>query len=64
MVDPDKPIIYVLDEYVSGAATPEAHARAIIEMCTRNHIEPGHAVGQATTSTTDQAVRVKCPIHC
>ena len=41
MADPDKPIIYVLDEYVSGAATPEAHARAIIEMCTRNHIEPG-----------------------
>ena len=41
MADPERPIIYVLDEYTSGAATPEAHARAILEMCARNHIEPG-----------------------
>lgn len=41
MADPDKPVIYVLDEYVSGGATPEAHARAILEMCKRNHIDPG-----------------------
>lgn len=41
MTDPSSPWIYVLDEYVSGAAPPEAHARAIIEMCTRNHINPG-----------------------
>tara|TARA_B100000686_G_C16754048_1_gene954308 strand:+ start:138 stop:1556 length:1419 start_codon:yes stop_codon:yes gene_type:complete len=40
MSDPQNPWIYVLDEYVSGAAPPEAHARAILEMCKRNHIQP------------------------
>lgn len=40
MADPEKPIVYVLDEYTSGAATPEAHARAILEMCQRNQIDP------------------------
>jgi len=41
MAQPDRPIIYVLDEYNSGSAPPEAHARAILEMCQRNQIDPG-----------------------
>ena len=39
MSDPSKPWVYVLDEYVSGGAPPEAHARAILEMLSRNSIE-------------------------
>lgn len=39
MSDPAKPWVYVLDEYVSGSAPPEAHARAILEMLSRNSIE-------------------------
>jgi hypothetical protein len=40
MATPDNPWVYVLDEYISGAAPPESHARAILEMLRRNHIEP------------------------
>ena len=39
--DPQNPWVYVLDEYVSGAAPPEAHARAILEMLARHQIDPG-----------------------
>jgi hypothetical protein len=39
MDDPQNPWVYVLDEYISGAAPPEAHARAILEMLRRNHID-------------------------
>ena len=42
MSDPQHPIIYVLDEYVSGAAPPERHARAILEMIKRNSLEPAN----------------------
>ena len=41
MTDPSNPKIYVLDEYISGAAPPEAHARAILEMLRRSEIQPG-----------------------
>lgn len=37
--DPQNPWIYVLDEYISGAAPPEAHARAILEMLSRNQVD-------------------------
>lgn len=40
MTDPSNPWVYVLDEYVSGSAPPEAHARAILEMLSRNNILP------------------------
>ena len=43
MTDPQHPWVYVLDEYISGSAPPEAHARAILEMLNRNHIEAGAA---------------------
>jgi len=33
---PQEPKVYVLDEYLSGAAPPEHHIRAIIEMLHRN----------------------------
>ena len=33
-----------MDEYVSGAAPPEAHARAILEMCTRNNVQPAQCI--------------------
>ena len=39
MSDPMNPWVYVLDEYVSGGAPPEAHARAILEMLSRNSID-------------------------
>jgi hypothetical protein len=42
MTDPNLPTVYILDEYISGQAPPEAHARAIITMCRRNNIEPGN----------------------
>jgi len=38
--NPQEPWVYVLDEYVSGSAPPEAHARAILEMLTRNNLVP------------------------
>lgn len=41
MDDPHNPWLYVLDEYVSGAAPPESHVRAILEMLARNNIQPG-----------------------
>ena len=41
MSDPLSPTIYIIDEYVSGQAPPEAHARAILEMFKRNNLEPG-----------------------
>ena len=41
MTDPNTPTVYILDEYISGQAPPEAHARAILEMLRRNQIEPG-----------------------
>ena len=40
MKDPKQPRIYVLDEYVSGKATPEVHAQSILNMLNRNHITP------------------------
>ena len=40
MDDPQNPWLYVLDEYISGAAPPESHARAILEMLTRNNVLP------------------------
>jgi len=39
MSDPQNPWVYVLDEYVSGGAPPESHARAILEMLSRNSID-------------------------
>ena len=39
MSDSSKPWVYVLDEYVSGSAPPEAHATAILQMLSRNSIE-------------------------
>lgn len=36
----NEPKVYVLDEYLSGAAPPEHHIRAIIEMCHRNGLKP------------------------
>ena len=39
--DPQNPWLYVLDEYISGAAPPESHARAILEMLKRNQVLPG-----------------------
>jgi hypothetical protein len=41
MSDPQNPWVYVLDEYISGAAPPEAHARAILQMIERNDLHPG-----------------------
>ena len=38
--NPQDPWVYVLDEYISGAAPPESHARAILEMCSRNNVQP------------------------
>lgn len=38
--NPQEPKIYVLDEYISGAAPPEHHIRAIIEMIHRNGLKP------------------------
>jgi hypothetical protein len=36
--DPNKPIVYALDEYVAGESTPESHARAILQMLERQQI--------------------------
>ncbi len=41
LTDPNSPKVYILDEYVSGAAPPEAHARAILKMIERNDLQPG-----------------------
>lgn len=41
LTDPNNPRVYILDEYVSGAAPPEAHARAILKMIERNDLQPG-----------------------
>jgi hypothetical protein len=38
--NPQEPKVYVLDEYLSGAAPPEHHIRAIIEMLNRNGLKP------------------------
>lgn len=38
--DVQNPWVYVLDEYISGSAPPEAHARAILEMLARHNIQP------------------------
>ena len=40
MKEPKQPRVYVLDEYVSGKATPEVHARGILNMLDRNGIAP------------------------
>jgi hypothetical protein len=40
MQNPREPRVYILDEYISGMAPPEYHARAILEMLKRNDIEP------------------------
>ena len=40
MKDPKQPRVYVLDEYVSGKATPEVHAKGILDMLNRNGIAP------------------------
>ena len=34
------PTVYILDEYASGQAPPEHHARAILEMIKRNGLKP------------------------
>jgi hypothetical protein len=39
MTDPKTPWVYVMDEYISGASPPEAHARAILEMLSRNNVQ-------------------------
>ena len=44
VANPQDPWVYVLDEYISGAAPPESHARAIIEMCTRNNVQPAQCL--------------------
>jgi hypothetical protein len=44
MRDPQNPWVYVLDEYISGAAPPEAHARAVLEMLNRNGVQPAQCV--------------------
>ena len=36
------PKVYILDEYVAGAAKPEAHARGILQMLTRNGMTHNH----------------------
>ena len=40
MRDPQNPRVYVLAEYVSGQAPPEHHARAILEMCKSQGVDP------------------------
>jgi len=55
MREPVNPRIYMLDEYVSGQAPPETHARAIIEMCKRNGLRPEqvqHWTGDGTHHAT------------
>lgn len=55
MREPERPRIYMLDEYVSGQAPPETHVRAIIEMCTRNGLRTEqiqHWTGDGTHHAT------------
>jgi hypothetical protein len=40
MRDPQAPSIYILDERVGGAAAPEHHAQAILEMLQINQVRP------------------------
>lgn len=46
----DRPRVYVLDEYVSGMAPPEAHATAILEMLKRNSIDPAMCIWTGDTA--------------
>lgn len=62
--DPVYPKVYVLDEYLSGAAPPEHHIRAIIEMIHRNNLRPeiirwtgdGQHVGSGKTGRMSNAM--------
>ena len=40
MQDAQKPRIFVLGEYIAGAASPEHHCRGILEMLKRHQIDP------------------------
>jgi len=40
MLDTTQPKVYVLGEYIAGAASPEHHARGILELLKRHHIDP------------------------
>tara|TARA_B100000927_G_scaffold190579_1_gene153635 strand:+ start:910 stop:2343 length:1434 start_codon:yes stop_codon:yes gene_type:complete len=41
MEDPQNPEVYILAEYISGgSATPEDHARGILDMLKRHHVRP------------------------
>lgn len=57
MRDPQAPSIYVLDERVGGAAAPEHHAQAILEMLQNNQVRPEHV--QWTGDTAHSGARDK-----
>ena len=40
MLKPEEPKIYILNEYIAGASSPEIHARGILEMCKKSHVDP------------------------
>jgi hypothetical protein len=40
MREPQKPRIFVLGEYIAGAASPEHHCRGILEMLKRHQVDP------------------------
>lgn len=42
VTDQNNPIIYVVDEYVASGASAEIHAKGIIAMIRRNHLELAH----------------------
>ena len=42
ITNPDKPIVYVVDEYVASGSAAEQHARSIIAMIRRNGLEVAH----------------------
>ena len=48
--DAQKPKVYVLDEYISGMAPPEHHARCILEMLQRNDITPNMCIWTGDTA--------------
>ena len=42
MTERDKPIVYVVDEYVASGASAQIHAKAIIAMIKRNGLDVAH----------------------
>jgi hypothetical protein len=57
MRDMQAPTVYVLDERIGGAAAPEHHAQAILEMCKNNGIDP--AICTWTGDNTHSGARDK-----